>query len=170
MQDFDVWTVMNKAEKMYEKSPLSVGNSTNWAANDSSPDGDDESPSSPKGSPFAANRFSDQPVPFIRLRKLQNDINASNAAKSLVVVDTRDPVRFKQISIKNSMNLPFDEEFDFTATLYEYKGKMIVLVGDLKICSQLALQLIEIAIPMVCILYDDVEDKVNLKEFRTCFN
>ena len=54
------------------------------------------------------------------------------------------------------MNLPFDEEFDFTATLYEYKGKMIVLVGDLKVCSKLALQLIEISIPMVCILYDDI--------------
>ena len=55
MQDFDVWTVMNRAEKMYEKSPLSVGNASNWSE------------------AFSEDSL-DQPVPFIRLQKLKNDI------------------------------------------------------------------------------------------------
>lgn len=156
MQDFDVRKVMEKAEKMFEKSPLSVGN---WEDFDE--------------------KIMMQPVPFIRMQRLQMEIFSGQASenvfnnnsgtekstnrrptygnKNLIVVDTRDSARYKKISVKNSMNLPFDDEFDFTAALYEFSGRLIVLLGELNICSKLALQLVEMAMPNVCILYEDIE-------------
>merc|ERR1712157_321859 len=94
MQDFDVRKVMEKAEKMFEKSPLSVGN---WEDFDE--------------------KIMMQPVPFIRMQRLQMEIFSGQASenvfnnnsgtekstnrrptygnKNLIVVDTRDSARYK---------------------------------------------------------------------------
>lgn len=124
MQDFDVLAVMLKAEKMFEKSPLSVGN---WNDFDQ--------------------KILEQPVPFISMSKLHSLIiqeavfksglmeskssppNLKSASKkikdkspvsqlnSIAIIDTRDPIRYKNSKIRFSQNLPFDEEFDFTPSL-----------------------------------------------------
>lgn len=142
MQDFDIYKIVQIAEEMFEKSPLSVGT---W---------DDE-------------RSIEQPVPFIRISRLQqsniisdqSSFSVNQFRNTYAIVDTRDPVRHKSVSLKFSNNIPFDEEFDFGASFIEFKSQTIVLVGDFEVNSMLSLQLISLHIKHVCILYEDIEDE-----------
>jgi len=141
--DFDVYQIMLKSEKMFEEAPLSVGH---WEE-------------------FTLSQ--NQIVPYITFNRLQVEISTSNCC----IFDTRETVRYNAISLRKSHRLPYDDEVDFSASIFPHVGKLIVLVGDHLVCGKLAKQLISIAIPRVCILYEDIETSRNLQEqFRSMFS
>ena len=141
--DFDVYQIMLKSEQMFEEAPLSVGH---WEE-------------------FTLSQ--NQIVPYITFNRLQVEISTSNCC----IFDTRETVRYNAISLRKSHRLPYDDEVDFCASVYPHVGKLIVLVGDHLVCGKLAKQLISIAIPRVCILYEDIETSRSLQEqFRSMFS